>query len=143
MTDTTILGLTFILLLALEWRYRWRVVRVGAAVLAFLVWFLSQPSAYRAARLAMAMPPAERVTQFPGGRHLSEYESGVLTMKRVVSDDIEGSWNISIIPVGVLVWLACSPAFRRNGMRAVAEPAVRETQQVENQGGEAPERSRE
>ena len=143
MTDTTIVGLIFILLLALEWRNRFRVVRVGAALLAFLVWFLSQPGAHRAARLAMVMPPAERITQFPGGRHLSEYESGVLTMERVVSDDIEGSWKISLIPVGVLVWLACSPAFRRNGMRAVTEPAVRETQQVENQGGEAPERSRE
>jgi hypothetical protein len=120
-----LLGLVFIVLLAVEWRYRFRVIRVGAAVLALLVWFFMLPDAYRAFRRAMLMPPAERTTQLPGvSRPFSEYEIGVVTMWRAVADDAEMDWNERLMAIGVLTWLACSPAFRRERALPIAESSA-------------------
>ena len=66
----------------------------------------------------MGTPPSERITAYPGtvpgsvARSLSEYESGVFTMHRAVVENAAGYARERDLAVGVLVWLACSPAFR-------------------------------
>jgi hypothetical protein len=72
--ERLLLGLFFTVLLALEWRYRLRSVRMATALLALVLWFFSQPNPTRAARWAIAMPVTERVTEI-GGVPLSEYAS--------------------------------------------------------------------
>jgi hypothetical protein len=125
-TATTLLGVGFIVILAVEWRYRFKIVRVAAAVLAVLVWLFTQPNLTNARRRAMVMPPAERITQFRGGTLLSEYQSGVMTMDRAVIDQVDMAWYPSLMAVGVLAWLACSPAFRRERPLPVAESSGHE-----------------
>ena len=67
----------------------------------------------------METPVAERETHYPSpipgevGRPLSEFESGVFAMRRTVIEESAGYAGTRLIAVGVLFWLACSPAFRR------------------------------
>ena len=111
-------ALAFAVLLALEWRYRLRTLRIGAAVLAVTMLFFFAPTYHAAWRRAMDTPPAERIADYPGtvpgsvARSLSEYESGVFTMHRAVVENAAGYARERDLAVGVLVWLACSPAFR-------------------------------
>ena len=113
MNETVLLAVVFALLLGLEWRFRLRSVRVGAALLALGVWLVAQPLPRRAARRVIGAPPAERVTRIADGPPLSEYASGVVTMEQAVVDDAMMDSNARILSVGVLFWLACSPGFRR------------------------------
>ena len=118
--EVLIVGLPFALLLGIEWRYRLRTVRVGCAVLALAALFFSQPDTTAAWRWAMDTPVAERETHYPSpipgevGRPLSEFESGVFAMRRAVIEESAGYEGTRWIAVGVLFWLACSPAFRRD-----------------------------
>ena len=118
--EAIIVGLPFALLLGLEWRYRLRSVRVGCALLAVALLFFLQPNTYAAWRRAMETPAAKRETHYPStipgevGRPLSEFESGIFAMRRAVIDESAGYAGTRWIAVGVLFWLACSPAFRRN-----------------------------
>ena len=111
-------ALALAVLLALEWRYRLRTLRIGAAVLAVTMLFFFAPHYHAAWRRAMGTPPSERITAFPGtvpgsvGRSLSEYESGVFTMHRAVVENAGGYVRERRLALGVLFWLACSPAFR-------------------------------
>lgn len=115
MSATTLAALIFAVLLVLEWRYRLRSVRVAAAVLALLLLDFAQPIPHRAGRRAFVAPPEARITRFEfrGGRALSEYESGVLTMERAVAQDFRMGANGRRLGVAVLFWLACSPVLRR------------------------------
>lgn len=113
MNETTLLALVFAVLLWLEWRYQLRSVRIAAAVLALVVWLFAQPLPHGAARRAIAAQPAERVTRIANGPPLSEYASGVLTMEDAVVEDMKADDNVRLLSLGVLVWLACSPVFRR------------------------------
>lgn len=113
MSATTLIALTFAVLLGLEWRYQLRSVRLGTAFLALVVLWFAQPLPHRAARRAIAAPPAERVTEFTGVRSLTEYESGVVTMEQAVGADTRMGANARMLVVGVLFWLACSPVLRR------------------------------
>jgi hypothetical protein len=122
---TAWLALGFVVLLALEWRYRYRSLRIGVVLLTLVVWYFVQPVPYRAVRRAWGLPPAERVTRFPGGRALSEYESGVFTLHEAIVADAAMGANARRLCLGVLVWLACSPAFRRvPPSRPVSEPSA-------------------
>ena len=122
-----IVALIFAVLLGLEWRYRLRTARMVAAVLALVVSFFYQPAATRAVRRALTMPPAERVTEIPGGPPLSEYEIGVYTMQRAVADDSKMGYDERLLSMGVLFWLACSPVIpRARRSSAPAEPALDE-----------------
>ena len=123
MTDTIIVVLVFGVLLALEWRYRIKTVRLGTALLAVIVWIFSQPNPTRAARRAIAMSPAERVTVIHGSQ-LSEYASGVATMEQAAGDDAMGYDKERLLSVGVLLWLACSPVFRRTAVSSTPDGAA-------------------
>lgn len=117
--EALIVGVPFALLLGVEWRYRLRSMRVGCALLALAVLLFSQPDSYAAWRSAMDTPVAERETHYPSaipgevGRPLSDFESGVFAMHRAVIEESAGYEVARWIAVGVLFWLACSPAFRR------------------------------
>lgn len=78
----------------------------------FVIWF-TQPLPRRAARLAIVAPPADRVTEIRGDP-LTDYGSGVATMERAIIRDAQMFANENLIALGVLMWLACSPALRRN-----------------------------
>ncbi len=111
--ETTLLALVFAVLLWLEWRYQLRSVRIAAALLALIIWLFAQPLPHRAARRVIAAQPAERVTRIADGPPLSEYASGVVTMEDAVVEDMKADDNVRLLSVGVLLWLACSPVFRR------------------------------
>lgn len=122
MNETMLVALVFAVLLGLEWRYRLRSMRVGVASLALIVLWFAQPLPHRAARRAFSAPPAERVTELRGSP-LSEYMSGVLTMEQAVAEDARMDAGARLLCVGVLFWLACSPALRRARPSLAAEPA--------------------
>lgn len=127
MNKTIILALVFAVLLGVEWRYRLRSVRITAAVLALASWLFAQPLSDRAARRVIAAPMAERVTRTPDGTPLSDYESGVLTMEEAVVEDVMMGASVRLLSVGALLWLACSPVFRRRvGPPDIADQRGRE-----------------
>lgn len=102
---------TFAVLLGLEWRYQFRLLRVAAILLTLVVLFFAQPSSTRAARWAMFAPPAQRITAL--GAPLSGYESGVATMRQAVEEDARMGADARLLAMGVLLWLACTPMFPR------------------------------
>ena len=110
-TETTIIALVFAALLALEWRYRNRLLRVGTACLALAYGYVTLPDVRRAAWRAVEMPPVERVGHL--GDPESDYVRGIATMERAVLDEQGRVVEEQLVSVGVLLWLACSPAFRR------------------------------
>jgi hypothetical protein len=118
-------AIIFAVLLVLEWRYRLRSMRLAAVALALLLFLFAQPGYTRAARRALMMPPAERVTQIRGSP-LSDYVSGVRTMEQAVGDDSNMGANARMLSVGVLVWLACSPVLRRARRPSMAEVSGRQ-----------------
>lgn len=107
----TPLALIYAVLLGLEWRSRLRTLRLAAALLTLVVLFLAQPSSTRAARWAIEAPHAQRITSL--GSPLSEYESGVATMRQAVEQDSRLGAKARLLSVAVLCWLACSPIIRR------------------------------
>ena len=112
MNETVLVALVFAVLLGIEWRYRLRSVRLGTAGLALVVWLFAQPNYIGAARRVSVAPPEERITTLRGDT-ISEYLSGVTTMLEAI-DDVNGAYaTIRLLALGVLVWLACTPAFRR------------------------------
>lgn len=113
MTEPIFVAAFFSILLALEWRYRLAIIRLVTAVLALLVLVFTEPSPRRAARRAIVAPPTERVTQLRG-TPLSDYGSGVVTMERAIVADEEAFADENLLALGVLMWLACSPALRRS-----------------------------
>jgi hypothetical protein len=111
--ETVVLALLFAVLLGVEWRYRLRSARIVAALIAVAALQFFEPSPRQAARRVIGAPPAERVTQWSDGRPLSDYQSGVVTMEEAVYDDAKFHSTLRLLCGGVLLWLACSPAFRR------------------------------
>lgn len=114
MNVTLLVALVFAVLLVLEWRYRLRSVRLGTALFALVVLSFAHPLTRRAARKALLAPPEERVTQLRGSP-VPEYVSGVLTMEEFFADEAEMESDARLLAIGVLFWLACSPALRRAG----------------------------
>jgi hypothetical protein len=116
--DLAVVGVTFVLLLGLEWRYRRRWLRLGTALLALVVLGWYQPNYTGARRRALSASPAERVMRLPepgqgGYRTVSDYESGVFTAMRDVGEAAAFGEEVRLVAVGALFWLACSPAVRR------------------------------
>ena len=111
--------LFFVVVLALEWRYRLRSLRLGAVGLALAgLSLFGLPPIHGAWRVAIGTPSAERVKSWapftdPGANPMSDYASGVSTMERAVADMFRETASVRWFTIGVLVWLACSPAFRR------------------------------
>jgi uncharacterized membrane protein len=115
-----VLAAVFLVLLGVEWRYRSGIARIAVVALALAAMLFVQPNAHRALRRAWTTAPDARVTQVADGRSVSEYQSGVLTMKRAVSDDVAMGDGTRRIAMLALIWLACSPVLRR--VRAASDP---------------------
>ena len=110
---TTIVTVLLSALVVIEWWRGWRSARIAAVVFALVVMALAQPGPYRALRRAISLPSAQRDTTFgPGGRRLSEYESGAMTMYRVYLADAEIGATARAVALSTLVWLSVSPIFR-------------------------------
>jgi len=111
MIRTIVIVLIFVGLLVIEWRYKLRSVRLGAVFLAVVLAFFTGGNLTAARRQALDMPAAQRITQV-AGHQVSDYASGVFTMAQAASDSamFETEYSLSW---AVLLWLACSPAFRR------------------------------
>jgi hypothetical protein len=112
MIGTIAVAAFFAILLVLEWRYRRAIIRLVTAALALLLLLLTQPNFHRAARRALDAPLEARVPQF-GDTSVTSYESGVFTMERAIAADNDMFENEKLLALGVLMWLACSPALRR------------------------------
>ena len=117
MNATLILTAGFAALLALEWRYRRAGLRLAAALFALAVLFVCEPNLTGARRQALSAPLSERVTRSPlAGSEtqvLSDYQSGVYTTMQFAVQDLGYGGGCRLAAVGTLVWLACSPVFRR------------------------------
>jgi hypothetical protein len=87
-------------------------VRVGAVAFALIVYVFAQPSITTAARRASAAPPEARIRVLRGDT-LSEFMSGVDLMRDYAVQQFESRADIRLLMLGVLVWLACAPAFRQ------------------------------
>jgi hypothetical protein len=122
MDETIFVAAFFTILLALEWRYRLATVRLVTVVVTLVVMVFTDPSPRRAARRAIVAPPPERVTQLRGSP-LSDYGSGVVTMERAIVADEEAFADENLLALGVLIWLACSPALRRSPPSGAAASA--------------------
>ena len=112
MAATIGVAVVFLVLLGFEWRYKFRSLRIGTALLALLVWLWCQPNFTMAARRVSNAPPEARVTQLNGSK-VSDYESGVATMFEAIDDAVKEQASLRMLALGVLLWLACSPAFSR------------------------------
>ncbi len=129
----------FAVVLGLEWRYGFKSLRVGAAIMALALLLFLQPHYHAAWRRAISTPESERVSHWSdtsadsSGPRLTEYQSGVFTMRRAVIDLKSAYSGERWFVVGVLFWLACSPVFRRSG-----GPADERTRTV-NSSDAAPE----
>jgi hypothetical protein len=123
MTETVVAATIFGILLWLEWRYRHRSVRVGTVMLALVVWWFTQPSITVAARRASALAPEARSMELRG-EPLSEYMIGVETMRRFLVEQYQADSDVRLIVLGVLVWLSCSPVFRRHAAPNQITPAA-------------------
>lgn len=123
MSATGVIALMFAVLLGVEWRYSWRSVRTGIVMLALVVFgvFPTGPNYTIAGRRATAVPLNERVRVFNGDT-LSQYVTGVVIMREFLQES-EQSSGPRLIVLGVLVWLACSPVFRR-GLARPSPPAT-------------------
>lgn len=99
--------------LVIQWKRGSRMARVGAVVLALALWNFSQPIAHRAARTVTGLPRTDRVLEVRNWGPLDDYHSGVLTMERAMVRDMALGADARHLSIGVLVWLALIPSFRR------------------------------
>lgn len=113
MTEALLLALLFAGLLWVEWRGRRRSLRVRTAVFALIVLFLAQPSSVRAGRWAISAPPETQIKQNARGAPVSEYGSGVRTMRKAVEDDMAGGAYARGVALAALFWLAIAPILQR------------------------------
>ncbi|HEX2095092.1 MAG TPA: hypothetical protein VHG28_22015, partial [Longimicrobiaceae bacterium] len=106
-------ALLFAGLLWLDWRWHFRVARIGAVLLAIGVLFFVQPNLTAARRRAWGLPPEERVVQVRDER-VSDYMSGVLTMEQVIAESAAFMRPARLIALSALILLALMPATRSN-----------------------------
>jgi len=109
-TATLIIASTFVVLIALERKYRRRRLRVGTALLALAVLAFCQPKYTTAQRRALAAPPTARITSVPYHAPVSAYESGVRTAMQAVSEEAGFGEGARLAALGALMWLGCMPA---------------------------------
>jgi hypothetical protein len=102
-----VFSLAFLVVL-LDWRLRRRWMRMVSVAAALALWFFAQPSYTVAARRASTAPPSERITQFRGAA-LTEYLSGVETMREAVLIQVDARSAMRLLALGVLSWLALLP----------------------------------
>ena len=119
MKEAIFVALVFGLLVACEWRYQLRTLRLAIVMLAMGVLFLAQPGYISVARRVSVLPPEERITEIHGNP-ISGYLSGVTTLYEAYGEAGRVRRGVRLVALGVLVWLACSPVVRR-APRLVAE----------------------
>src|SRR5262245_6112472 len=100
-TVTIVVALAFVTLLALEWRYHFRSVRIATVGLALVALYFAQGNLTAARRNALSTPPAERITRV-ADRPLSEYASGVHTMVQAVEEVYGRGEYVRLLSMGVL-----------------------------------------
>jgi hypothetical protein len=98
-------------LLVAEWRLRSSVLRLVMILIAICGIGLLLPSPHIAARRAMNLPPTERIERWSDAP-MTEYQSGVATMRREVYANIELHSTTRLILMAAVLWLAFSPALR-------------------------------
>jgi len=113
---TLLVGLVFLVLLALEWRLEFKSIRAASIVLALILLDFYQPISLRAARQALDVPRSERVFQSSPVPADAEYASGVLTMLREVREEVQAGSGSRLLCILVLTWFACTPLYRRSGI---------------------------
>jgi hypothetical protein len=113
MTVLLLILLIFVVLLAVEWKRRSKTARAGAVVLALVLLDFAHANPYGAARTIMGLPRAERVLEVANWGPLDDYHSGVLTMRQAMERDLALVADAKHLGIGVLVWLALIPSFRR------------------------------
>jgi hypothetical protein len=121
MTTALLVGL-FIVLLALEWRYRHWLLRATAIAASLVVMMFAQPSVHRAARVVISLPESERVLRL-GDRRATDYESGILTLEQAARADAAIGAEARPISLCVLVWLATTPMLRDRHRSSRSEPS--------------------
>lgn len=119
MTTALLVGF-FIVLLALEWRYRHWLLRATAIAASLAVMMFAQPSVHRAARAVISLPEPDRVVRL-GVRRATDYESGILTLEQAARADAAIGAEARAISLGVLVWLAFTPILRHPQFTARSE----------------------
>lgn len=112
MNETLIVGLVFLVLVALELRLQLNSIRAVAIVLALLLLAFSQPSYRRAARHALDLPASARVLPSPVGPVGAEYASDVLTMEPEAEADAQRDLGPPLLGILVLTWFACTSLYR-------------------------------
>jgi hypothetical protein len=123
-TTTAALALIFAGLLGLEWRYRRRSLRLVSIMLALVVWWLfGGPNYTIAGRRASAASAEERIRVLRGDT-LPPYFAGVDIMREYLLESEEEGAGPRRLALGVLVWLACTPVFRREASTREAAHAT-------------------
>lgn len=112
MTEAILVALVFGLLLACEWRYQFRTLRLAIVMLALGVMFFAQPGYISVARRVSVAPPEDRITEIRG-QPISEYLSGVTTLYEAFGKAGRARRGVRLVALGALVLLACSPLLRR------------------------------
>jgi hypothetical protein len=124
MTEAILVALVFGLLLACEWRYQLRTLRLAIVMLALGVMFFAQPGYISVARRVSVAPPKERITEIRG-KPISEYLSGVTTLYEAFGKAGRARRGVRLVALGTLVLLACSPVLRRvPRLAAQADPGT-------------------
>ena len=111
---TVLLALIAAGLLIGEWRLQSRAIRCLLGVVCAAGYLFLAPSSDAVARHAFDLPASEREMLGPTGRRLSEYGSGVLTMRREFDAVAQVHLPVRRVFFFTLVWLALSPALRTN-----------------------------
>lgn len=98
-------------LLVAEWRLRSNVLRLAMILISLCGLGLLLPSPHIAARRAMNLPTSERIDRWHDAP-MTEYQSGVATMRREVYENIELHSTERLILMAAVLWLSLSPALR-------------------------------
>jgi len=103
-----------VVMLAVEWRARLRWTRTVAVIGALVLYTASHPAIHDAVfNVGAQMPTEPSVSRLSlGTTERRWFMTGALTLHRIVYDDVRETRPNRWLAVGMLVWLALTPAIR-------------------------------